>query len=401
MSDLINNHVLLDLGAGDRDQIEKLKSEFFGVVDPAEIPLDSIIYICGDLKTPDPPAQDTEFNLANYESSRIRIIADLSLNYTDTPGTYITSGQVPINIFGVGILFREFFPDKPYFDLVNTSHQFQHLTESNKGSHAYRTGIYLTQVTENATKTETYFKLLRCSTNLTGPTDNLREVDHEIVDLANTTQDFFTRPINLNHVLAQTYHNSSDGKQRKARISRHADKTKDMNPNGAFAFCTFYENSDKPGFGIPGVARSATDPYNYVYNKKTSVLTKLRFRPKAEVTGYERFDLTLYPNSLFIMPLSTNRLYTHEIVPSGLPVEKIPTRLGYVIRSSTTDAVFVSGKTFVIDSSGDRVELVPPTQSDVEALKHKYRQENKTTAILSYGDTFFSLNSGDYTCPIV
>ncbi len=44
-------------------------------------------------------------------------------------------------------------------------------------------------------------------------------------------------------MLAQTYHNSTteDGKQKKARISRHSDKTKDMPSNSVMAFCTFYD----------------------------------------------------------------------------------------------------------------------------------------------------------------
>ena len=68
---------------------------------------------------------------------------------------------------------------KNYFDLVTNEHEFQTLTESNKPSNAYRTGIYLTPVTKKEDGIE--FKLLRCSSNLGGPTDNFREISRIIV----------------------------------------------------------------------------------------------------------------------------------------------------------------------------------------------------------------------------
>jgi hypothetical protein len=57
--------------------------------------------------------------------------------------------------------------------------------------------------------------------------------------------------------------------------------------------------------------------------------------------------VTLYPESAFFMPLSTNRLYTHEIRPSGLDASLLPTRLGYVVRCSSTEAVHKHGQTFI------------------------------------------------------
>ena len=47
----------------------------------------------------------------------------------------------------------------------------------------------------------------------------------------------------------------------------------------------------------------------------------MRFRLKPEAQKLypdltKDFDITLYPNSVFLMSLETNRLYTHEIIPS-------------------------------------------------------------------------------------
>ena len=144
--------------------------------------------------------------------------------------------------------------------------------------------------------------------------------------------------------------------------------------------------------------------------KKGSVLTKLRFRLKncvAENGNKEnlepQFDVVLYPGSVFLIPLSTNRLYTHEIVPAGLPVERLPTRLGYVIRCSSTKAVHAAnGKTyFVSNNDGHRVQLVKPTIDDIQQLRTHYLAENLTDAVVEYGDIFFSMNEGDYERPIV
>src|SRR5690606_15009020 len=100
------------------------------------------------------------------------------------------------------------------------------------------------------------------------------------------------------------------------------------------AFCTFYKDFMNKKFDING----------------TSVLTKLRFRLKKTVTDSDlvkSFDVVLYPNSVFMISLSTNRLYTHEIIPSVLPIDRIPVRMGYVIRCSKTKAVYKDDKTYM------------------------------------------------------
>lgn len=306
-----------------------------------------------------------------------------------------------VNVHGVGVFYRRFFdPGTDYFTRVCAEHEFQSLTESTKPGTAHRTGIYLTPVTR--TGDELHFRLLRCSTNLSGPTENFRATDNDIVDALNReAATLFDNAALLNHVLAQVYHNTpadAERKQSKARISAHADKTKDMPANGIMAFCTFYDRLDKLG-------PLATDPFDYGY-KGVSGLTKLHFRLKgAAATDHagapEQFTLTLYPNSVFFMPLSTNRLYTHEIRSSTLDADRLPTRLGYVVRCSRAEAVHTGARTFL--KSGEQlVELEPPTPEGMSELRALYAEENRSAAVIEYGDRFrFSMNTGDYRAPHV
>src|SRR5690606_2272301 len=112
-----------------------------------------------------------------------------------------------------------------------------------------------------------------------------------------------------------------------------------------------------------------------------------------------QLTVTLYPNSVFFMPLSTNRLYTHEILPSELDAAQLPTRLGYVVRCSKTEAVHEDGRT-LLAMGGERVELEAPTPEGMSALRRLYAEENKTTAHIDYGEQFrFSMNEGDYRAP--
>jgi hypothetical protein len=99
------------------------------------------------------------------------------------------------------------------------------------------------------------------------------------------------------------------------------------------------------------------------------------------------------------MPLSTNRLYTHEIRPSTLDAELLPTRLGYVVRCSSAEAVHKREHTF-LKMDGKLVKLVPPTPEGMKELRKLYAEENKTQAFIDYGDKFlFSMNTGDYIAP--
>ena len=311
-----------------------------------------------------------------------------------------TLGRVPISVHGVGVYYRRFFNlDLDLFNRISTEHTFQTLTESNKPGKAHRTGIYLTPVTQDGE--DLHFHLLRCSTNLSGPTENFRATDRYIVDALNHEATcLFENQAPLNHVLAQIYHNTPAAaaqKQSKAKISAHADKTKDMPVNGIMAFCTFYDGLDK-------LRPLTKDVFDYGY-KDTSGLTKLHFRLKdaiaesPECTVPRQFTLTLYPNSAFFMPLSTNRLYTHEIRSSMLDADLLPTRLGYVVRCSSTEAVYQNGYTF-IKRDGKLVQLKPSTQEGIDELRKLYAEENNSADFIDYGDRFlFSMNAGDYLAP--
>lgn len=379
---------------------ESLFKEFCGTVYKATEcfadPLDLsqwTVYLCGDLST----AKADNLRSA----ARVLVIRELSYGCIDSRSTNWTTidlGQVPIHTQGVGVFYRRFFDsDCNYFNRVTSEHTLQSLFESTKPQKAHRKGIYLTDVKQSGT--ELHFRLLRCSTNLSGPTNNFRSTDRYIVDALNEEAEYiFQNQGPLNHVLAQTYPNvpASDGqKQAKAKISAHADKTKDMPRNAVMAFCTFYDRLDK----LSPLAGTNFDYGCY----GVSGLTKLRFRLKESVRERGKlplqFTVTLYPNSVFFIPLSTNRLYTHEIQASELDAELLPTRLGYVVRCSSTEAVHDSKSTF-LKIGGKRVKLQPPTADGMKELRNLYAQENGCDMLIDYGNRFlFSMNEGDYKAP--
>ncbi len=354
-----------------------------------------IVYLCGDI------SKANDLNLKTAE--QVFVIRELShsygTNHSDALWTVVHLGQVPIFVHGVGVYYRRFFdPTRDCFKQVSKEHAFQSLTESSKPGTAHRSGIYLTPVEHNGE--ELHFRLLRCSTNLSGPTENFLATDAYIVNALNQeAARLFQSPAPLNHVLAQIYNNTpatDTQKQTKAKISSHADKTKDMPENGIMAFCTFYDELEK-------LEPLANDRFDYGY-RETSGLTKLVFKLKkserenSEGTLPTQFTITMYPNSVFFMPLSTNRLYTHEIRSSMLDAKMLPTRMGYVVRCSTTEAVHKCGNTFL--KRENLILLEPPTSEGMASLRKLYAAQNKTTGSIDYGDEFlFSMNQGDYTAP--
>jgi len=165
-----------------------------------------------------------------------------------------------------------------------------------------------------------------------------------------------------------------------------------MPKNAVMAFCSFYKQN---------LGSTFKNQKNNLDNE--NVLTKLRFRFKKEAYDdkYEKkFDIVLHPNSVFLIPLFTNRIYTHEIIPSNLPVDKLPTRMGYVIRCSNTNSVYKDGKTFIVKDN-KYIELEEPTDEGIKELKNLYYKENRTIEKVFYDKFYFSLNRGDYTKPIV
>lgn len=385
-------------------QNSELVRDFFGsTLTPEELASGSpdlaqrTVYLSGDIS-----------GISGHQlraAARVFVIRELSHSYhedVDAPWTFVELGQVPLRVHGVGVFYRRFFGlDADHFGRIRAEHAFQSLTESTKPGTAHRSGIYLTPVTEEGD--ELHFRLLRCSTNLSGPTETFRPTDTHIVEALNReAAAVFRDHAPLNHVLAQIYHNTratAERKQSKAKISAHADKTKDMPVNGIMAFCTFYDQLEK-------LQPLTEDTFDHGV-QSVSGLTRLHFRlkdPTEERDGVAlppQFTLTLYPGSVFFMPLSTNRLYTHEIRPSALDAELLPTRLGYVVRCSSAEAVHKNGHTF-LKAAGDLVELGPPTPAGMDELRRRYAEENRTSSFIDYGDEFlFSMNTGDYVAPHV
>lgn len=363
------------------------------------------VYVCGRLK-----GNLDKLDLTGL--SRVSLVKELCPDYQAYAEQYsvIGIGELPKTVHELGVFFPKLFnTDKDLFGALVKEHEFQSLTESNKPGRAFRKGIYLTEVEERDEGLA--FKLLRCSTNFDGPTDNYRDTDHEIVSKVNDcVRACFEAPAELNHTLAQIYVNKvredkGRQKEKKAKIKLHSDKTKDMPENGLIAFVTLYQVYAGEQFHDPRLAAlkpSKSDPYDLCY-KDRSVYTKLRFRRKSGVTDESlvpSFEVTLYPNSLFVISLRTNRLYGHEIVPSAMPIDKLPTRMGYVIRCSNKEAVHKRGTTYLIDGEQE-LELQAPSFTGVKKLKDLYFKENTSTEPVIYEEIDFSLNKGDYCSPIL
>lgn len=446
--------------------IAKLAREFCGrvVFDPPyhHDPECETAFACGDMSL--------------CASTDVIVIQELSLN-SFPPRRMVPLGRVPVLVHGVGVLYRDFFSeemalqDSSFFDALKRAHNFQDLTESNKPNIALRKGVYLSEVARtaggNSEVDELHFNLLRCSSNLSGPTLGFEPIDRYIIGAANAAvRSLFSDVAPINHVLAQIYVNSATPApprppridvgggaevtskkpsyvwsvlagffaalwilicnrvcpsrspsrnalhsaseparvMHKASISAHSDKTKDMPSNGVIAFCTFYDSFVGGAFTgkLSRLRRSDSDPFDFGV-KGVSSLTRLHFRLKSSVEDpllVRDFSVTLYPNSMFVIPLSTNRLYTHEIRPSALPIDLIPTRLGYVARCSKTAAVFTGGRTHVV-AGRSLSPLVPGTAADIKRLRRQYFLENTTTEVVDYGHVFFSMNGGDYLPPLL
>lgn len=310
-------------------------------------------------------------------------------------------GALPLYVGdGAGIIYQSLFCNYWYQNLLD-SHKFGTLTEATKpGTSPYRSGLYITRVNEDAATGERTFKLLRCSTSFTNPTENLRPADEYILEVLNKMAAVnFHDSAPLDHVLAQQYVNviSEDGKARRGTIADHSDKTKDMAPNGIMAFVTFYSRD----------IGSLSECTSLVWTKKAGAPEEL---PKT-------WQAILFTGSVLFVPLSTNRWYTHRIVAGSRPVHELPTRIGYVARCSKTTAVstLTDGTFLVVPSdegegeggvgggsgSGERrVPLVLPSADDIDRIRKLYKRENMETSVVDYGPVVpFSLNAGDYLRP--
>jgi hypothetical protein len=326
-------------------------------------------------------------------------VREYSRNYDTAICKFVSYGQVPRFIPGIGVYYPEVFDGDKFKELVE-QHEFCTLTESDKPSTgSYRKGVYITRVTP-ADDGSSEFKLLRCSTNFKNPTENQRPVDDGIINTLNgLARLHYDGAAEFNHVLAQVYTNVvavADGKEKKARIPAHSDKTKDMPRNALIAFVTFYD------FDAKVKDTYTREGWDLKY-RDTSVLTRLVWKEKGE--GQRVVSLPLFPNSVLFVSMDTNRTYCHEIRPSTLPICKLPTRIGYVVRCSKTTAVHHEGRTSIIGPEGIRVEMRQPAKEDMQELKAQYWRENATREVISYtsashGDLVpYSMNAGDYMLP--
>lgn len=200
------------------------------------------------------------------------------------------------------------------------------------------------------------FNLMRCSTNFATPTENFTKTDRKIISHAQFLVDyFFQYKATLNHVLAQRYNNQTvNGKDRKAKIKQHSDKTEDMTSTGVIAFVTFY---DKKGSDV-----------------KDYQILKFKLKEDVKENLPLSYEVVLYPGSIYIIPLSINRNYTHEIVTSHNNINNIPTRIGYVIRCSRVEAQYDLEKKEVYV---DGYKLTDESEEHRELMKKQYFQENE------------------------
>jgi hypothetical protein len=330
-----------------------------------------------------------------FEKTSMKIIRDLCVNYDGAAAENLVNlDEVPVQINQLAVCINNYFGAHPdMYDNILTAHRFQTLNDA-----SYRKGVLLSHIDKLDGKA-LEFILMRCSTDFQGPTESFAEVDQVILDgTKNIGALFFRDGAQPNHILAQMYENiiNSSGKDKKAKISSHADKTKDMPTNGMIAFCTFYCNK----LQSPTLEHRDGD----YFHKGVSVLSKLRFRLKRSIQAQpdllKTFEVTLYPNSLLMIPLSTNRLYTHEIVPSQLSANLTPTRIGYVVRTSKSRAVFQNNSTY-IRQGNELDKMRKPTDADRQELKDLYLKENLTDDIVDYGHCLYSFNSRDYLEPSI
>lgn len=410
-----DRNVLLVFEADNRHQ--ELAESFFGTVIMVPTPFSrvdaarltgKVVYLCGDISWA--RSDEMKESLSGIQEGFIieKISTNLGSNQ-EVPSVEI--GRVPVSVQGVGVLYKQFFDliDLPdVFQQVQQDHTFQPMADPDEpeaqASTPPTTGVSLTPVTRDE-KGDLVFRLLRNSTNnFAGPTENFKATDHQLVDSLNQESlRIFDNQAPLNHVVAQIYW---DKQSPPASERMASDKTKDMPTNGIVAFTTFYDRLGDPLHS----STNQRDPFDWVHEGRRSGLTRMRFRLKDQVQQrgsrlVGRFDVILYPNSVFFMPLSTNRLYTHEIVSSQVSSEYLPTRMEYVVRCSATEAVHKEGKTYIQKPgcAGKKRNWEPmeePSEAGVKRLKRFYEEEDKSDKYIPYDSRFtFSLNVGDYRRP--
>jgi hypothetical protein len=131
-----------------------------------------VIYVCGDILKIILNFQQLYSKLK--DENKVYFIDDLIYNEAEKGGleptnksfSVISSGQVPLNFYNLGIYFGNLFGHKTnrvtcnntnhenrslqkfndIFEKISNQHTFQTLTESNKPNNAFRTGLNITNV---------------------------------------------------------------------------------------------------------------------------------------------------------------------------------------------------------------------------------------------------------------
>jgi hypothetical protein len=315
--------------------------------------------------------------------------------------------QLPLKVGGMGVLWPYCFENqKQWINEIMRAHLFQEIRSTNKRGHFLANGFYATEVQRNPEqgkeeKEGLQFKLLRGSISLVGPTQNLQQVDFTILKRANeyVSHHFRNIPL-LNHIWGQLHLTDTFKKPTNTICS---DKTQDMPDRAVIGFITFYTIPD----GIK-YTRRGHGLEEDVFYKNTSVLTQLRFlRKKDAPTDYPQYiNVRLLQNSLFIIPLHMNRFYTYSTVAPSIPDHIGWTRVVYVVRTSHTDALWEKGFTWLQSKEKGKEEwhkLRSPTLDEISKLKEHHLEQNASSAVIDYRKQkwFFSLNKGDYLCPIL
>jgi len=83
-----------------------------------------------------------------------------------------------------------------------------------------------------------------------------------------------------------------------------------------------------------------------------------------------------------------------------LSFDKIPVRMGYVVRCSKTKAIFKNDQTYINENS-EYIKLEKVNDNDFVGLRKLYYEENTTDKIINYGKVNFSMNMGDHLPPIL
>ena len=188
------------------DVVPQLLRGFFGaIVELSAVGTlaGKVVYLVGDI------SKLLSFRPQLELAQRVYVVRDCCVGYegcSEWGAAEIGVGRVPLLVHGVGILYPRFFEESDHFGRIVNEHSFQTLTESTKPGVAHRKGLYLTSVTRGGAD-ELHFRLLRCSSNFSGPTESFGECDREILaELNREVANTFRRPAPLNHVLAQIYY---------------------------------------------------------------------------------------------------------------------------------------------------------------------------------------------------